>query len=82
LLVTIVFAILDPPCTYAQVRCCESCDSVLVHRSCCPSVSESQPHPTLYIKLYLIQQHSTKTQNHIWVTIFESYRASCLSLSD
>ena len=77
LLVTIV---LDPPCTYAQDHCCKSCDSVFVHRACCPSVTESQPHPTLYIKLYYIQQHSTKTQNRIWVSIFESYLAACLSL--
>ena len=80
LLVTIVSAILDPSCTYAQVRCCESYDSVLVHRACCPRVSESQPHPTLSIKLVYIQQHSTKTQNRMWVIIFESYFASCLSL--
>jgi hypothetical protein len=80
LLVTIVSTILDPSCTYAQVRCCESYDSVLVHRACCPRVSESQPHPTFYIKLDYIQQHSTKTQNRIWMIIFESYLASCLSL--
>ncbi len=53
---------LGSPFTYAQVRCCESCDSVLVHRACCPSVSESQPHLTLYTKLYYIHQLSTKTQ--------------------
>ena len=63
--------VLDPPCTYAKVLCCESCDSVLVHRACCQSLKESQPHLTLYN----IQQHSTKTQNRIWVIIFESYLA-------
>ena len=66
--------------TLMKVRCCESYDSVLVHQACCPRLSESQPHLTLYIKLNNMQQHSTKTQNRIWMVIFESYLASCLSL--